>query len=296
MGLLASMTNWFRSSASAGAPEGAMVAHVVGLADPCLRSVPDYQDRLAPAIEHALVYCDRLVAEIPGPIDVTIGSHASDPRVRALFPEAEEIGVALGRSLAVRESLQHFAQQQDGFVHGLLGMRRRRIVDTSASPAASDAVSPIADHTVRSLGSDEAETRRRLTEAAFDGLVIGFNSRWTELCRRAARTQTEQRVESELARAKTSTEGGGPSVHEAHLIQLAQQPTPENMLESLIEWLMFPEEQLRLSGRFDIGSLSLPILFARDRRHWPVCLVRVSVAEAAAALARETRTHRYILI
>ncbi len=295
MGLFAGLTNWFRPSAAAAGPETAVVAHVIGLVNSSLRSVPGYQDRLMPAIEHAALYCERLASEIPGPIDITAETHANDPRVCSLFPDAAEIGIALGRSLAVREGLQQFAQQSPAFVHGLLGMRRRRIVATSQTPPGSEAASPVADHTFRSLGGDEAETRRRIAEAAFDGLAIGFNSRWTEACRRSARAQSEKRVEAELARVQTPP-GEGPSVQEARIIQLAQQPTPERMLESLAAWLMAPDELVRLAGTLDIGELSLPVLVARDRRHWPVCLVRFSMAEAVAALARETRTHRYMLI
>jgi hypothetical protein len=68
------------------------------------------------------------------------------------------------------------------------------------------------------------------------------------------------------------------------------------MLDALVEWLQFPEEQLRLEGTADAADLVMPVLIGRDRRHWPVCLTRISLSETADAIARETRVHRYILI
>ena len=297
MGLLNSVAAWFNPGAIAGGPEAAIVTHTIEAVDSQLRTVPAYQERLLPAIEHATAYCESLVAAIPGPIDVSSEVFATDARVRSIFPAVEDIGISLGRSMAVRDGLRRIADQADGFAFALLGMRRRRTMDAATRDwsLVGDGLVPFADHTFRSVGAGTAETRRYLAQAAFDGLVIGFGSRWTELCRRQARAGSEQRVETELARVR-SPEIGQPSIHAQHLVHAAQQPTPAHMLEALVEWLQFPEEQLRLDGTAAAADLALPVLIGRDRRHWPVCLARIPLDETLEAVARETRVHRYILI
>lgn len=299
MGLFNGIAAWFKPGASSGGAEAAVVTHLIEAVDPQLRSVPAYQERLLPAIDHATAYCERLMAAIPGPLDVTSALYSTDIRVRSLFPAVEDIGVSLGRSLAVRDGLRRLGEQANGSAYALLGMRRRRSTDAAFRDESADGNGPVpyADHTFRSLGAGVVETRKYLAEAAFDGMLIGFGSRWRELCRRQLRASSEQRVESELARAQPPEIGGGqPSVHEQHLRQAAQQPTPEHMLDALVEWLQFPEEQLRLEGTADAADLVMPVLIGRDRRHWPVCLTRISLSETADAIARETRVHRYILI
>lgn len=288
MGVFASVGGWLMSAV--GGEEERVVSHAIGLVGTQLREVPDYQERMRPALDHAMAYCDRLVAGIPGPLVVSDTAYAGDPRLQALFPSAAEIGVALGRSLAIKETLAHYADGRHGdLLFSLLGMRKRRISGDESGPL------PVADHTFRSLGADEAETRRRVREAAFDGLLIGFAGRWKELCRGQSRAATERRLESELAR-QSAADGRASSIHEEHLRQAAQQPTPEHMLDALCEWLSFPEEQLRMAGSMDSGGLSLPVLVGRDRRHWPVCVAKVKLEEVLEAAARETRVHRYILI
>ena len=299
MGLFDSVAGLFKPGAAFGSGEAVVVGRLVEAVDPQLRSVPSYQDRLLPVIEHAAAYCDRLVAAIPGPIDVSSQTYPSDPRVQAIFPAVEEIPISLGRSLALRDGLRRLGDKADGSAFALLGMRRRRGMDGSAPGEArngnGNSAVPFADHTFRSIGLQQAETRKYLAEAAFDGLVIGFTSRWTELCRRQVRAGSEQRVETELARAQPQA-GGEASIHEQHMMEAALQPTPAHMLDALVEWLQFPEEQLRLDGSMQAADLTMPILIGRDRRHWPVCLTRISLSETAEAIARETRVHRYILI
>jgi hypothetical protein len=193
--------------------------------------------------------------------------------------------------------MRRLGDKKDGAAFALLGMRRRRGMEASAPTEANNGngTVPFADHTFRSVSLDAADTRKYLAEAAFDGLVIGFTSRWTELCRRQVRAGSEQRVETELARAQPQA-AGQPSIHEQHFMEAAAQPTPAHMLDALTEWLQFPEEQLRLDGSMQAADLALPVLIGRDRRHWPVCLTRISLSETVEAIARETRVHRYILI
>jgi hypothetical protein len=56
-------------------------------------------------VQHALGYCDGLVAHLPGPIDINRHAFANDPLVHALFATADDIDQMLGRSQAMRDFL-----------------------------------------------------------------------------------------------------------------------------------------------------------------------------------------------
>jgi hypothetical protein len=72
---------------------------------PGAQMAPNFEKKLAFPLQHALGYCDGLVAALPGPIEINRQAFANDPLVHALFATAEDIDQMLGRSQAVRDFL-----------------------------------------------------------------------------------------------------------------------------------------------------------------------------------------------
>lgn len=311
------------------------IEHAVVVVDPLLKSVSGYQRQLAGAVRHALAYCDGLVTGIPGPIQIDAHAFAADPLVHALFATADDIGAMLGRSRAVREFLAEPAGALAGAgeFHALLGMRRREknVMGMSLHGEIVRADTPqkllyFFDHTLRELSADLDETRRRLRQAAFDSLALGFAAQLTEM--RSERQQLHN--EWDMQRARLPRKPGASSVTaDAHgqdrerlealeeRLRLATEAlAPERVLNCLSGCLAVPELHLHLDPTTasvdrmgilcntsshdpldsQVSTLNLSELIGRDRRHWIVLIVRISREEALRAVERQQEANRYLII
>jgi hypothetical protein len=302
MGLISALGGLF----GAGPARNAAVEHafevIAKTIDPTVTSLPNSRDTLQPAVLRALEFYDSSIAAIPGPIDVSRAGHPDSAIVRSLFPNGDEITQSLGRSLALRSSIRWFVDHGHDDVHALLGMRVR--------PGANGG--GFADHTFRSLGTHDQDSREVLREAAFVSLVKAFDSRMKDKRREWRLRHTDLRISDEL-RSRNGDEPLSPAAEDQRDEILDRHAgashdlTPERALEALIEWLSRPEKQLMIGGgeghpligaptADGRGELHLPTLASADRRKWFVCLVRFPLAEALTAISQETQPHRYILI
>lgn len=296
MGFIKKIGSWFGSAGGGDPAVNQALAVIEEALGPQLLELPDSRDKLEPAVASALEYYGRAIAAIPGPIDITPANYGSDPRLAAIFPAAEEIGLGLGRSMALRDALGWFVEHGYQQVHGLLGMRLR-----AAEGAAGSAV--VADHTFRSLGIHDQDVREGLRESAFSTLIKSFAADLKERQREWRLQNTEQKIRHEL---RSRGEGGEGEPIDLHLARAGDQFTLGRMQESLIAWLQAPDQQLRIEAAEPSvfvpataageSPCHLPQLASADRRKWLVCLVRFPLLEAVNAVARESRPHRYILI
>lgn len=241
--------------------------------------VPDYEQRLNPSLNFAGAYFDREIAGIPGPLDISAEAHARDTLLAAVFPSADDIANALGRSVEVRDSLPTLARNGCKQVYALMGVRLKPGTGEDGEPPV------LADHTLRSLAPSEADARRYLRLVAFCRLAKCFAEQVDKL-RRA---------------------NGREKIHGSDIAHFTPELAPENMLKGLVSWLDSPGAHFRVdSDGIELTPMPgdgrapayfrLPWLHSADRRQWAVCLVRFSTAEAQRAFDRETRTHRYIFI
>lgn len=249
--------------------------------------VDGYAGQVIPAAEAALDYFAGQIASIPGGLRLATGDRASDAALATLFADGDDVGRALGRSLAVKETLPALLPDGAEEIHALLGMRLK-------SGSGNATAAPLfADHTLRSLATSAAATRELLCLAAFDRLLLDFAEHVGKLRRkdRMLKIEWEWNLQHDAARVM-SAEPHGDYVYAANEL------TPENQLKGLLAWLATPECFFRLdtSDMVFAGPNPLPLLRCSDRRQWRVCLVRFSAKEAATALQRETHNHRYILI
>jgi hypothetical protein len=311
MGLFANLHNQLSRTTSVDDDIRMAVTHLVGIVDARMMLVGGYVDRLAPAVAKALAYCARLVAAIPGPVDVNAQTFGRDPLVHALFAAPADIG----RMLAMSGEAQRFlagpeAEAGDAFF-ALIGMRRRE--KTVLSPALrGDMIGDevprrllyFADHTIYAPSADLGVARHRLRDAAFDSLARSFAASLES--RRAQRQDLRSEWEQERARshvadsdeARRHAQRRGEI--EGRLAEAAASLEPAHVLEALAAWLAAPEASLRLdevavtvdslgtvvgaaSAAVDAQTLRLPVLVGRDRRRWVVLLTRLQRDDAERA-------------
>lgn len=287
------IARFIRVGEPAAAQQHPLLAQVIATVGGNIEEARDFTKLVIPAIEGMLAYLDRQIAALPGPAAVSEQLFGTDPVVSTLFPEADEIGRAFGRSLAVKETLPELARGGHDEIHALLGMRCK---------PANGAVAGFADHVLHSLAPSDSDAREALRQAAFDRLLRNFTEHVEKLRRkeRLLKLEWEWNLRHDVAKTIETAD-------EPEFVYAAQELTPDNLLRGLIAWLNTPERFFRLEGSgismpgapaaaSSEPPASLPMLHCSDRRQWLVCLIRFSAADALQALQRETHTHRYIFI
>jgi hypothetical protein len=293
------------------------IERAVQLVDPLLKTVSAYERKLAPAVSDALDHCERLAAEVPGPVDVSSRAFSADPLVHALFAAPGDIGDMLGKSRELREFLVDPAYCDGDDFFALLGMRQREKAVTGMALQGEmlrvdvpQRLLYFADHTLGELGGDVETTRQRLKAAAFDGLAQGFAERVAALRKEREEARTEWSMEqagAELGRVERR------QVLEERQRQATAALNPAAMLNDFVEWLAAAETRLYLKptvvtvdrmgvisphpeagGNFN--TLNFPELVGRDRRHWIVMVARISRQDAVDALQRQQQANRYLII
>lgn len=292
--MLGKLVRFIRSGDASLTRQHPLLARVISTVGTDIGEANDFAKLLLPAINSAIEYFDRQMASIPAAQTLSGELFAAAAGVSTLFPEADELGRTLGRSLAVKETLPDLIQNGHDEIYALLGLRIRP--DNESAPV-------FADHTLHSLGTTESHSKEILRLAAFDRLVRNFAEHVEKLRRKERLLKLEWEWNLQHDVAKTIDNGGNPEY-----VYAAKELTPDNLLRGLISWLNKPESFFRLEasqvsmpGNTAVGASSrkpveLPLLHCSDRRQWLVCFVRFSASEGAQALQRETHTHRYIFI
>ncbi|MBL8491945.1 MAG: hypothetical protein JNM82_14280 [Rhodocyclaceae bacterium] len=98
---------------------------LVDRTDPRLRALSDYRQRLAPAVEEAILHTRLVVARLQPPVELTRRAFAADPLVHLLFATAESIGEIAGRDPNVREFLASPRHAGSATLFALLLAERR---------------------------------------------------------------------------------------------------------------------------------------------------------------------------
>jgi hypothetical protein len=313
MGFLSGLGNLLGSRPP---PEKALreaIVRAVDAVNPRLKVVSDYESRLAPAVAHALRHCAAVAAAIPGPVEIGSRAFAADPLVHALFATPGDITDMLGKSREVREFFADPDNAGRDEFFGLLGMRQRQKAVAGVA-LNGDVVQHgvpqrllyFADHTLGELGSEHEVTRRRLQEAAFDGLARGFAHCVEELRQEHHEARTAWQME------RASVGERRQEFEERQRLAIASL-APEKLLDAFAEWLAASEQRLYLKptevtvDRMGVispsaatgdgySTLNFPELVARDRRQWIVLVARISREDAQEALERQQQANRYLLI
>ncbi len=326
MGLIATMGDWLAPK-TLGETERAVIEHVVDRVDPRLRVVSGYQRKLVPAVRRALDYCTALVADIPGPVEIDVRTFGNDPLVHAFFAAPQDIGRMLGTSREVAKFVALPDTRRADDFYALIGMRRKE--KTVVGPALQgdfiregvpQRLLYFADHTLRELSLDVAETRHGLRASAVDSLAGSFALHLDALRREKTDIHTAWEQERALARSVAAQAATEAEAHEHRrfeieegLREIASSLEPAHVLDALSAWLADPEPRLYLvpvsvsvdrlgvlsqpaPDNPEVRTLSFPELVGRDRRRWIVLLARISRADALHAQEEYGEANRYLII
>lgn len=296
------------------------IEHAVTAVDPLIRQLGGHERILAPAVEQAWHYCERLALAIPGPFAISRAAFANDPLIHALFGSADDIEIMLATSQCVRDYLTSTDVVSEQCCV-LLGMRPK-IIAGFGTRIAGDVIRhdepqktlSFADHTLAEPGPDLDAAHDRLAQAMFDGLLKSFVAHVDEV--RAER----QDLHDAAAIARAQARASGPESHTRRLADLeerlratADTLQPENLIRTLAAHLATPEASLSLQpvqlwvDRFGIiaegederehaDALRFVELQTRDQRRWVVMVVRIEREEARTAIERFDERRRYIVI
>lgn len=294
MGLLGNLMSFNQPTKSALPASHPLMRKIVSTLGYDVTGTRDYESRLLPAVNGAIQYYDRQVAAIPGGLVVSTSNHGRDPELRALFPTTDDIRLALGRSIEVKQALQSRTMSSTEHLHALMGMRYRPTDHGQGQPLI------FADHTLRGLAVTEEASRAGLREAALTRLLTNFAEHIGKLQHKQKLLRVEWNIENRKV-VNTAPLGDDDFVY------AGKELLPENLLRGLIAWLESPAEHLRVrAGEHEAPPAHataqkpllhrLPVMHTADRRQWIVCLIKVPTREAIDAINIEKRNHRYIFI
>lgn len=299
MGFLGNFLGSKTVSAPAGEKLLPLLELVVEVLGPEITRARDYEQKIIPALAVAANYFDRQILQIPGPVDLAALSYGKDPFLRAVFPDAGEIQVALGRSVEIRERLPALAEAGQSRACALVGMRCK---DRNQAP---EQATLFADHTLACVATGAGATRAALREAACRRIVKSFNEHLDKLRLKGKLLPEEWEIENR----PPADDGNAARRHQVFddFVYAEQALQPDHLLRGLVAWLERPAAQFSLAdsglvvaGRSPDGAaavqFSVPLIHTADRRRWLVFLAEFSTGEAIRALGLETHNHRYIFI
>lgn len=313
--------DWLKPSPAIDAATQERIERAVTAVDPMIRQVGGYDRTLAPSVQHAYDYCERLAQAIPGPFTISRSAFSSDPLIHALFGSADDVETMLATSQCIREFLSDPATSMADPCCALLGMRRK-ITSGFGTRMSGDVIQrdepqktlTFADHTLAEPSPDLDSVHHHLAESMFNGLLKSFVSHVDEV--REERQDLRDAQSMERAKARSA----GPESHTRRLAELqerlretADALLPDRLIRTLAAHLAAPEASLSLEpiqiwvDRFGIlaedekdrhhaDALRFVELTTRDLRRWVSMVVKINRAEAQAAAARFDERRRYIVI
>lgn len=310
--------DWLKPAPPIDAALRQRLNHAAAAIDPLIRQVGGYEKKLAPAVQHALTYCEGIANRIPGPFEVNRAAFVNDPLVHALFGSADAIDNMLATSQCVREHLSQMTMET-GQCCALLGMRIHEKTGFGAELEGDIVRADVAqttiyfsDHTLAEPSPDLPSARQRLRDVLFDGIVKGIAAHVGDV--RAEHADLNQ--EKAIANAKLRA-GLEPEAHTRRLDSLHERLTatadalqPIQLLETLATALAAPEPFLHLDpvslsvdragilthAGHEGDMLNFAELTSRDLRRWVVILALISREDAHRALERFDTARHYIVI
>lgn len=291
MGFFSKLLNQSQPAACVLPETHAVVRQIVGVLGYDVVATADYGSKLAPAVNFAVEYFDKQIAQIPGPLDISAAHYMHHPLVHALFPARQEIAHGIGRSVDVKQPLAFLAGADQPEVFALLGVRRQK-------PAAGGSSGPVfSDHTLRCLAATESGARQGLRTAALTRLVTAYGEHLDKLRKHEKLPRASWNIENRADLSLSETDKDAVVLAKEELL-------PDKMLRGLMAWLQRPGDFLQVIAELPAATptdaasqiVAMPELKILDRRRWLVCYVRFPTAEGVAAMHNEHGQHRYMRI
>lgn len=330
MSFLSSLALLLRPAPPVQPEVSSALRRIAGQVERSLSAEPGFERALAPGVRNAIDYCDSLVAQLPQTLSVERSAFASEPHVNALFGCADDIDAMMGQSPALIEHLSHQMGAGNDYCYALLAARRHEKqtwgIERSGEIIRNDVPQRLlhfSHHNLSLVADDPAQARNKLTQAAFDSLIMAFanhvqtlRNQQNQLRQERALTSTRQRLQQQSRHDPLDESRFSRTIAllDQHLTQNADALLPGRQIAALAELLSQPEAVLRLepvslhvdrvgklvsSPSLDNGvsKLELTELISRDRRRHVVMPVRFRRSTVIEALERTRRERaRFIVI
>ena len=329
MSLISAVVDFLKPNAPIDPALAQALDRVAELVDPVLRMAPNFEKKLAFPLQHALGYCDGLVAALPGPIEINRQAFANDPLVHALFATAEDIDQMLGRSQAVRDFLAEPCSWESDHFYALFAARREHKKQLGMEQQGDVIQNDVPQLVVYFSGQTLVEpccqlglTHDKLRCKALESLLHTFHNHVESLRLERQGLRSDVSIQrAHLSVLRGTTPGQEYAVGSRHLAELdarlhqsSESLMPEQLLEALAEFLAAPEPALHLSpvsitvdrlgivrdqasDDINVHTLNFPELTARDKRQHLAMLARISRDEALEAVEMvRDQQHRFMLI
>ena len=148
----------------------------VTLANPRLKVLSSYQERLAPAVETTIAYLRTLMLALPPPVEVAAARWSGEPMLRAFFGAATDIPSVLGRSQNLRTLFDKYPGLDAASFVLAATMAERSMLNLSLQgdvvqrDRAQTAI-VFSDHQARICGHEDMEVRHLLATQGYEYLV-----------------------------------------------------------------------------------------------------------------------------
>lgn len=330
MSLLSAVSDLFKPAQPLDPALSRALDRVAELVDPLLKLAPDFEKRLALPVQHALGYCEGLIAALPGPVDINRQAFGKDPLIHALFATADDIDQMLGRSQAIRDYLAEPRSLESDYFYAMFAARRQQKKQLGLAQEGDvirndvpQLVLYFSGQTLIEPSLDLDETRHLLRCKALESLLHTFRTHVESLRRERDGLLADASMErAHLIARHRDISGEVQEIHTRHLAELdrelrgkASSLAPEQLVHALADYLMAPEAALHLTPvsitvdrmgvvhdhgdelADNVDTLNFPELTARDRRLHLAMLARISRDEALEAVERvRDQQHRFMLI
>ena len=236
------------------------IEHVVDGTEENIRLVPGYKKKLRQAVVGALSHADRLVEQIPGPMDVSCRDYSANPYVNAFFASTSEIEESVFRSSEVRDYAAEWSASGREERYVLLCMRKVEKETFGMEMIGDDVVRDVPqtsvsfrDHRVYPPAPTEAEARSDLRACFFDGLITRALANIMEL--RAERRHLDIEHQRLAGRARRIDKDSPEEADRALLSELEENRrmlqkvghiTAEVCLDQVIRVLEQPDQHIQL--------------------------------------------------
>lgn len=306
-----------RLSGDAGAGQEGLVIDEALLADAIervvdgteenIRLVPGYKKKLRQAVVGALSYADRLVEQIPGPIDLSCRDYSANPYVNAFFSGTKEIEENVFRSSEVRDYAAQWSGSGRDESYVLLCMRKVEKETFGMEMVGDDVVRDVPqtsvsfrDHRVYPPAPSEAEARSDLQTCFFDGLITRALANIMEL--RAERRQLDIEHQRLVARARRIDRDSQEEADKALLSELEENRrmleqvghiTPEVCLDQVIRVLEHPDQYVRVNHvSLNLDRMGIKVAETAERAWNRLDLAEAEVSGQPSRVVVLARLHR----
>ncbi len=330
MGLLAAIAGLIHPAPPPDPATHQALERIAEQVDPLLKTVADFEKRLAAPAHHAIGYCEGFSNGVPGPIAVDRAAFGTDPLVHALFATPDDIHRMLGHSQSIRDYLADPASLLHDNLYFVLAARRQEKTQLglglNGSVIQNDVPQTLlyfCDHAAVFPAPSLDALKQRVRQEALDSLLNSFRAHVDTL--RAERE--ELRTEATAARGhltllrQCSACGEDVAVQTRRLEELdtrlredANALQPDHLVDALANFLLIPERSLSLepvhitvdrvgvvqepaaASAVDVDTISFPELHARDRRRFVVMYAMVRREEAQQAVEEVKDLQRRYMI